>query len=272
MGQIESLIKELGLENRIFMLKGLKERGKSAAELRRELKNIGMEKPFSTIVRYMKNLEKMHLVCESIDVYHLTLKGRVVLNWLNTLEHKLGGFENVEEALSKYPIDYLSDEFLNDVSVLSSAELINDPFNVMFDTIKAVNDAAKEIKIVNKDIINREFGELGVNRCVSGLKLLSVVDSSTVKERIEMLYDIIKTQNIKGEKLNALKKNFVVRSLGGVSLNLIVADEKGAGISLPNPKGTNSLIPAFKSDDKEFVKWVGKIFSWHWERGEEVKW
>lgn len=272
MRHVEPLIKELGLENRIFILKRLREGGKSVAGLRKELKNAGINKPFSTVVRYMQSLQNMHLVCELDEAHHLTLKGRIVLNWLDGLEHGLTGFEKVEETLSKHPINYLPNELLTEIHVIATAEVINDPFNVMWDTVKAVENAKKKVMVVNKDIINREFGELAVKRCIKGLKLLSVVDSSTVKERIDMLYDIIKECNIKGKELETLKKNFVVKSLDNVSLNLIIADKKGAGISLPNPKSKNSLTPAFKSINRDFVNWVEKIFALHRGRGKDVKW
>ncbi|GBE55901.1 MAG TPA: hypothetical protein ENH13_04675 [Euryarchaeota archaeon] len=272
MERLEPLVRELGLENRIFILKMLKDRGKSVAQIRKELKASGVSKPFSTVGRYVKSLEDLHLVCEVRNEFYLSLKGRLVLRWIESLEPDLSGFEGVEEFLFEYPIDYLADELLFGVHVLGLAERVDDTFNVMWNTVNAVNSAEKEVLLVNTDIINREFGELAVEKCVKGLRLSAVVYSSTVKERIDMLNDIIKEKGICGSSLKVLKENFVFKSIDGTAPNLIIADDTGAGISLPNPEGVNSLTPAFKSADNEFIDWVRSIFVWHWDRGELVTW
>jgi len=269
---LEALVRELGLENRIFILKALEDGGKSVAEVRRELARAGVKKPFSTVARCMRSLGDQRLLCQVGDEHHLTLKGRAVLRMLRGLERSLEGFEGVEAVISSHPIDYLPDEALEGIHVLGAAEILNNPFDVMWETIKAVEEADREVLVVNTDIINREFGELAVRRCAMGLKLRAVVYSSTVQERIELLHEIIGEADVKGEALERLRENFLARAIERPAPNLIIADRLAAGISLPDQRASSQLTPAFKSGDRGFVRWVEEVFNWYWERGVEVRW
>jgi hypothetical protein len=89
-----------------------------------------------------------------------------------------------------------------------------------------------------------------------------------VPERIRMLREIVEDMGAE----DFPRDKFLVKSLEEVPLNLMLVDDKGAGLSLPAQEDRNSLIPAFKSGDKEFIKWVRGIFEWYWERGDVVEW
>ncbi len=272
MEDLDAIIRELGLENRIFILNELKGSSKTVSESRKALKEEGVKKSFSTVGRYLESLRGIGLVCEDAGRFSLTIKGRLILSYIDEMQRKIDGFKDVEKALSKYPINYLPEEFVRGISVLGNTEIVLEPFDIMWDSVKAVESAKKEVLVVNKDIVNREFAQIAFEKCLGGVKVLSIVDSASVPKRIEMHNDIVKDMEIEGEDLLSLKENFTVRSYSGIPLNLIVTDGIAAGISLPDLKSENSLNPAFKSEDQEFIGWVEGIFKWYWERGEPLSW
>lgn len=267
-----ALIWEVGLENRLFILEKLKDHPMTISVIKKELKERGIHKPFSTISRNLKSLEERNLVCEVEKDYHLTLKGRILLKGLEELKNNLSGFEEIDKIIQKYPIYYLPDDLLEGAHLLSKARLVEDPFNVMWDSVKAVGSAEKEVLAINTDILNREFGILAVNKCLEGLKLRSVVYENTLDDRINMLYEIIREKGINESGVATLKENFTFRSIDEEAMNLLVTDNLAAGISLPDQRLKNKLTPAFRSDDPEFIEFVKDIFNWFWKRGREVAW
>lgn len=270
MEDLERLMRELGLENRLFLLKTLRSGPCSVAELRQKLRKRGSKKPFSTVGRYMDSLHGLKLVVEQRGRYSLSAKGRLVLSYLEEMEEKLQELKNVEDVLFSRSIDYLPERFLRGTSVLGKAEVVLEPFQVVLDSVKAIENA-REVRVLNKGVMNKEFLQLALKRCLErpqGLRVIAVVDTSSVPERREMLREVIEELRIG----NFPRERFLLRSLEDVPMNLLVADDKGAGISLPGNEDRTSLTPAFKSRDKEFITWVRSVFDWCWKRGEAVKW
>jgi predicted transcriptional regulator len=264
---MERLIRELGLENRVYLLKKLRAKPCSVSEVRQELKRRGIKKPFSTVGRYLDSLLEQRLLVEQKGRYSLSIKGRLVLGYLEEMGGRLQALEKVENVVCEYSLEYLPEEFVRGASVLGKAEVILEPFEVMWGSVKAI-EKAEEVRVLNKGVMNREFLELALARCLGGLRVTAVVDGASVPERVRMMREIIEAMGAEGFP----RDNFVVKSLEEVPLNLMIVDDKGAGLSLPAQEDRNSLIPAFKSEDKEFIMWVKGIFEWYWERGEVVGW
>lgn len=270
MEDLERLVRELGLENRLFLLKTLRAEPFSVSELRQELKNRGSKKPFSTVGRYIESLQGLKLVVEKEGSYTLSLKGCLVLSYIEEMEEKLQSLRNVEDVLCSHPIEYLPERFLRGASVLGKAEVVSEPFQVVFDSMKAVENAG-EIRVLNKGVMSKEFLQLALRRCLEkpkGLRVMAVVDEASIPQRREMLREVVEGLG----SGNFPKERFQLKILEEVPMNLLVADDKGAGLSLPDRDDRTTLTPAFKSQDKEFVAWARGIFDWYWKRGEPADW
>jgi len=75
-------IKELGLENRVPILQKLLGEDKSLPEIRKELKNEGVNKPYITVSRYLESLRAVGLVEKEKGVFTLSPSGQLTLSFL----------------------------------------------------------------------------------------------------------------------------------------------------------------------------------------------
>lgn len=270
MNDVAESLREIGLENRIEILKLLEQEPRSLPEIKRHLKYLGFSKPHTTVARCLDRLLAMKLVREEGGRFILTNQGCLLLQYCEELGRNLSTLN----AMGKYPnmetLSLLPKEFLKEIWLLEDAEVIEDVYSGLARALKASKEA-KEKMLVLTWLANLEATELNLLRALEGVKLFAVIESSTIPLRMDIKRKLEIPLKLSDAEVRAkLSKNFHSRKYANLPLQLMVSDSSKAGIQLVNPT-TQALSPYFISDRIDFIQWAERIFDYYWKRSEPIE-
>jgi len=269
--EIERVLREVGLENRLDILRMLKENPATVSDIRGSLRKKGISKPYITVSRYLENLKNARFLCEKDGRFHLTLVGRLLLSYLDEAQEKLEAMEGFWDHL-QHPIDYLPEEFLRRLDVLRHGRVLTDQYSITLETLLGLEMAEKEVLVIAGNTVSPEYTIAAFKRSLGGIKERIINDTSIVEQDIAVYKDLIRRLGLSDKDVKKIKENRRLRIYSGLTLRVMIIDDKMAGIALPESGRADMITPAFQSENREFIAWVKDIFEWYWERAEPVEW
>lgn len=270
----EILLKELGFENRWLLLKTLDSFGRKgvrALDVKQKLDSMGVEKPFTTVWRYLDGLRRLGIVVDVNRKYHLTAIGRFLLMQLKEIEKCIDELGEKYHALCD-AVDYLPGNFIKEICILGRARIIEDEYVTTAETFKALEMAEKSVFLIVGRSASEDFVNASFRKIVKGLKVRAIVDYSIVKKDVEIYKKTIEALGFNESEVKNIKRNHELRAIRNPYLKLMIVDNKLAGISLPPINKKDAIVPAFSGMDRKFVNYCMKIFRYFWERGERIEW
>jgi len=268
--EIDKLLKELGLENRMEILNLLRDSPATTHEVKRELRKRGTVKSYTTVRRCLENLSELGLLYGERERFKITTKGRYFLGFLKKVEKDLRTFDHLEGYLP-HSMDYIPRELLGGIRVLEDAELLTHPYAVTLKTFEAARLAEKRIGVINASIVSEEFDIEVFPKLLDGVEMDVVVPQASIPRIAASHREAVGELGLSEEETGAIRENLCYRTLDPLKFNLLLVEDRAAGISLPGEDDRWKLTPAFYSEEKEFINWVGDIFSWYWERAEPME-
>jgi predicted transcriptional regulator len=269
--KFERVLKEVGLENRLDILHMLRENPATVSDMRSILRKKGISKPYITVNRYLENLKNVGLLCEKDGTFHLSLVGRLLLGYFDEAEEKIKAINKFSTHL-QHPIDYLPGEFLKKLDVLQYGRVLTDQYSITLETLLGLEMAEKEVLVIAGNTVSPEYTIAAFKRSLGGIKERIINDTSIVEQDIAVYKDLIRRLGLSDKDVKKIKENRRLRIYPGLTLRVMIIDDKMAGIALPESGRMDMITPAFQSENKEFIAWVKDIFEWYWERADLVEW
>ncbi|WP_457554691.1 hypothetical protein [Candidatus Pyrohabitans sp.] len=269
--ELWNILREVGLENRMEILRMLRRKPATVSELRLNLRKAGVSKPYVTVSRYLENMKRGGLLSERDGKFYLSVAGRLFLSYADEMEEKLKVIGGFWEHLH-HPIDYLPEEFIRRIDVLRHARVLTDQYSIILETLKGLEMAEEEVLVIAGTTISPEYVLASFKRSLDGIKEKIINDSSIVEQDKNVYLETIRKLGLRDWEIRKIKKNRRVRKYENLVLRVMVVDDRMAGISLPEAGRSEAIVPAFQSEDEEFIAWVKDIFRWYWERATPVEW
>ena len=269
--ELKKILKEISLENRIEILEILEKSPLTPSKLRVKMKKIGISKPYTTIIRYLNGLKKKGLIYEYNGKVYLTAKGRLVLLYFRNLNKKLESIDKLRDVLF-HSLNYLPDEIFVDIHVLKHARVLTDHYVIAFETLVLLQNVKNRLLLASGSTISPSFIKMNLVNQLKGIHAKVIIDEKIVEKEIESYYKAFKELKLSRRDIDVIKKNREVRAYKNLPIRIMITDNAMAGISLPFPDAEDPITPSFQSTNKEFVRWVERIFNWFWERSNPVDW
>jgi|Deesub1362B_J571_1020462.scaffolds.fasta_scaffold02666_2 predicted transcriptional regulator len=269
--ELENILREAGLENRMEILRMLRDKPATVSEVKLSLRKMGVSKPYITVSRYLENLKREGLLSERDGKFYLSIAGRLLLSYLDEIEEKLDVIGRFWEHL-RHPIDYLPEEFIRRIDVLQHARVLTDQYSIILETLKGLQMAEEEVLVIAGTTVSSEYVLAGFKRSLEGIREKIINDASIVEQDKVVYLEAVRKLKLNDKDVRKIKKNRKVRKYDNLVLRIMVVDDRMAGISLPEAGRSDMIVPSFQSENKEFIAWVKDIFQWYWERATPVEW
>ncbi len=269
--KLKEILKEMSLENRIEILEILEKSPLTISKLRAELRKVDISKPYTTISRYIEGLKKRNLICEYNGKIYLTAKGRLVLLYFKNLNERISSIDKLKDVLF-HSLSYLPDEIFRDIHVLQHARVLTDHYVIAFEAVAGMQKVRKRMLIASGSTISPSSLRMNLENQLKSVYIKNIVDEEVVDDVIETFYKVFEEMELSEDDIERIKKSRFIRVYKKLPIRILVTDYNMAGISLPPPDSNDLITPSFQSTNKEFVRWVERIFNWFWERSKPVDW
>ncbi len=228
----ESIIKELGRENRLLILESLRE-DKTPSEIKKELKALGIIKSYITVSRYLDSLENSGLIERDKGIFRITSAGNLTLTLMKRFNLYLKTLTRYKEFFSGHSLEEISQPIIEDFYILEKGKLIKDPFSLSLIILKKVKKASR-IRIAVPEV-DMEFLEY-------------------IKRVEDLVIFAGNSWEKNGEKLR-------------IPLGLLIVDKNFACVFFPHKDGSLDMTSAFISGDINFIEWAERIFQSYQKEG-----
>lgn len=270
LSELQGILSECGLENRLLILNMMGDRSLTASQIRSNLKKSGIVKPFSTVGRYLRCLEKVDLIHEDAEGFHLSNLGIYITKCFNCMVQNKAALDAHRGFMDRFTVSPIPVRFMCGLSALNHAERVTDSFSFVSTFMEAIGNAGESINLV-ADKVSIQFFEHIASRVVDGVAYKGINGRKNTPTRLDYVGKMISKFKLDEKTLPAFKDRFQMKEHGGVPIHVIIVDDGLAGINFPYRDGRSHLEAAFVSENKVFVEWVNGIFEYFWSKGDPIK-
>ncbi len=262
---LRNILKELGLSNRIEILRFLSCHPANLVQIQRHLASVGCKMSVGGLARCLNALIGLDLVEKFGDgCYSVTGLGLLMLDIILKLDKIFKYKDELVDALEL--MEALPSELKIGLANLSKAKVEHDIYIAVKKAIEEVSRAEKWGKYVCR-IMECNVFKMLIRNYLRGVKDKMISSSDTLNDRIEMIIQSIKSEGLSEDEINKIKDNLEIRVLD-LPFQLGIIDGRIAFFQILKPERTS---PAFISTDKEFVDWANRMFDYFWNIAKPVR-
>ncbi len=266
---LQNILRECGLENRLEILKMLKDEGKTISGIKSQLRKLGVSKPCSTVGRYTGNLVNLGLLSEKDSRYYLTNLGNMIVHYFDELERNIGFLTDSNKLFEKFTIEYLPREVYHSLSALRFSETIEDPLTLITRILDMIESARSSIDILASDT-SKEFAEHVLKKLARGdAGALLRANGSKIKVRILYPESVLPVLDLREIPKNIV--GFDLRVFPDLKFHVFIVDSRKAILNLSMKDGSPHLNSGFASTDEDFISLAEEIFNHFWTRAVKLQ-
>ncbi len=254
--KLRNILKELGLSNRIDVLRFLSCKPLNLVQIHRHFRENGCNISMSGLSRCLNALLGLDLVEKFSDgCYGITGLGLLFLDVVLRLE-RIVTIEELVDAIELMSV--LPAELKIGLANLSKARAEHDVYSAMKEVLAALSNADSYGKYICR-AMDCDTVKNVVENCIRGVQFRIIYSREIVDDRIETIRGLA--------DLKKIEKNLKIKVLD-LPLQLGVIDGRfGFFQILKSDKAT----PVFLSNDRDFIEWVEMVFDHFWKIAKPVK-
>ncbi len=262
---LRNILKELGLSNRIEVIRFLSCQPANLVQIHRYLKTIGCNMSVGGLARCLNTLIGLDLVEKFGDgAYAVTGLGLLMLDIVLKLDQIMKYRDELVDAIEL--MEVLPAELKIGLANLSKAEVEHDIYVAVRRGVEEVSRAKSWGKYVCR-ILECGVFKILVKNYLRGVRDRMISSRDTLKDRIDMLIRAIKEEGLSREEIEVIRDRIEIRVLD-LPFQLGIIDGRIAFFQILKP---DRVSPAFISTEREFVDWTNRLFDYFWNLAKPVE-